>query len=153
MKSTCKLTGWSSAVQTGGNDVDQIFSKGQPVVLSVFRFITGLLLFQYGVAKIFKFPALAYFANPPPLIMTAGALELVLGALLMIGLLTRLTAFILAGEMAFAYFLGHMFKNPAEPVWLPLNNGGTSAILFCFACLYLATAGGGPISVDAMRQK
>ena len=66
----------------------------------------------------------------------------------MIGLLTRISAFILAGEMAFAYFLGHMLKTGA-PVLLPLNNGGTAAILFCFACLYLATAGGGPLSLDA----
>ena len=132
--------------------MDQMFSKWQLSALSLFRFVTGLLLFQYGVAKIFKFPALPYFANPPPLIMTAGAIELVLGALLMIGLFTRISAFILAGEMAFAYFLGHMFKNPAEPVFLPLNNGGTAAILFCFACLYLATSGPGPISVDAQRK-
>ena len=132
--------------------MDQMFSKWQPTALSLFRFITGLLLFQYGVAKIFKFPALPYFANPPPLIMAAGAIELVLGALLMIGLFTRISAFILSGEMAFAYFLGHMFKNPAEPAFLPLNNGGTAAILFCFACLYLATSGPGPISVDAQRK-
>ena len=118
--------------------MDQMFSKWQPTVLSLFRFITGLLLFQYGVAKIFKFPVLAYFANIPPLIQAAGWLELVLGALLMIGLFSRLAAFILSGEMAFAYFLGHMLKNPAEPVLLPLLNNGTAAILFCFSCLYLA---------------
>ena len=82
-----------------------MLSKWQPTALSLLRFITGLLLFQYGVAKIFKFPALPYFANPPPIIMTAGALELVLGALLMVGLFTRPVAFILAGEMAFAYFM------------------------------------------------
>lgn len=128
--------------------MDQMFSKWQPTALSLFRFITGLLLFQYGVAKIFKFPALPYFANPPPLIMTAGALELILGALLMIGLFTRPVAFILAGEMAFAYFIGHFPKGA-----LPLVNGGTPAILFCFACLYLATSGGGPISVDGSRGK
>ncbi|MGY3618065.1 DoxX family protein [Bradyrhizobium sp. USDA 10063] len=133
--------------------MDKVFSKWQPLALSLFRFITGLLLLQYGVAKIFKYPAMEYFANPPPLIMVAGALELVLGALLMIGLFTRLSAFILSGEMAFAYFLGHMFKNPAAPVFLPLLNGGTAAILFCFACLYLATSGGGPISIDAARKK
>jgi putative oxidoreductase len=133
--------------------MDQTFSKWQPTALSLFRFITGLLLFQYGVAKIFKFPALPYFANPPPLIMTAGWIELVFGALLIIGLFTRISAFILSGEMAFAYFLGHMFKNPAEPAFHPLVNGGTAAILFCFACLYLATSGGGPISVDEMRKK
>jgi len=129
-----------------------IFSKWQPTALSLFRFITGLLLLQYGIAKIFKFPVLPYFANIPPLIYTAGLLELVLGALLMDGLLTRPVAFILAGEMAFAYFMGHMFKT-GEPVFLPLLNNGTAAILFCFACLYLATSGGGPISVDAAMDK
>jgi putative oxidoreductase len=70
----------------------------------------------------------------------------------MIGLFTRIAAFVLSGEMAFAYFLGHMMKSGA-PVLHPLNNGGTAAILFCFACLYLATAGGGPYSVDAMMGK
>jgi putative oxidoreductase len=133
--------------------MDQTFAKWQPTALSLFRFITGLLLLQFGIAKLFKFPPLPYFAELPPLIMVAGALELVLGALLVIGLFTRISAFILAGEMAFAYFLGHMFKNPAEPVFLPLLNNGSLAILLCFACLYLATSGGGPISVDGMRQK
>jgi putative oxidoreductase len=132
---------------------DMIAEKYQPVALSLFRFITGLLLFQYGVAKIFKFPVLPYFANIPPLITTAGWIELVGGALLLLGLFTRLVAFILSGEMAFAYFLGHMFKKPEEPVLLPLLNGGTAAILFCFACLYIATSGGGPISLDAMMRK
>lgn len=131
--------------------MDQTLSRYQPTALSLFRFITGLLLLQYGIAKIFKFPAVPYFAKVElfSLIGAAGTLELILGALLLIGLFTRIVAFILAGEMAFAYFIGHMFKG-AEPVFLPLLNGGTAAILFCFACLYLATAGGGPISADAM---
>ena len=124
----------------------------QPQLLSLLRIITGLLLFQYGVAKIFKFPVLPYFANIPPLIVAAGTIELILGALLIVGLFTRLTAFILSGQMAFAYFLGHMFKAGA-PVWLPLNNGGTAAILFCFACLYLSAAGGGSVSADAAMGK
>jgi putative oxidoreductase len=132
---------------------DQTLAKFQPVALSLFRFITGLLLLQYGIAKIFKFPVIPMFASLPPLIVTAGTLELVLGALLMIGLFTRLSAFLLSGQMAFAYFLGHMLKDPAKPVWLPLLNGGTAAILFCFACLYLSTAGGGPISADAMMRR
>jgi len=135
------------------NAFDNIAAKYQPIALSLLRFITGLLLFQYGVAKIFKFPVLPYFVSPPPLIMTAGTIELVLGALLMIGLFTRLTAFILSGEMAVAYFLGHMFKDAAKPVFLPLLNGGTAPILFCFACLYLATAGGGSVSADAAMGK
>ena len=128
--------------------MDQTFSKFQPIALSLLRFITGLLLFQYGVAKIFKFPVIPQFADPPPLIMTAGGLELVLGALLMIGLFSRIVAFILAGEMAFAYFIAHFPRG-----FLPLINNGTAAILFCFACLYLATSGGGPYSVDAAMRK
>jgi putative oxidoreductase len=131
---------------------NQMLSKWQPTALSLLRFIAGLLLFQFGVAKIFHFPAVPYFANIPPLIYAAGLIELILGALLMIGLLTRPIAFILAGEMAFAYFLGHMFKT-GEPVLHPLNNGGTLAIAMCFTCLFLATAGGGPISVDAAMGK
>jgi putative oxidoreductase len=127
-------------------------TRFQPVLLSLFRFITGLLLFQYGVAKLFKFPVLPYFADIPPLIYAAGTIELVLGATLMLGLFTRLTAFILAGEMAFAYFMGHMLKT-GTPLFLPLLNGGTAAILFCFACLYLSAAGGGSVSVDALLGK
>jgi putative oxidoreductase len=124
----------------------------RPQLLSLFRIVTGLLLFQYGVAKIFKFPVVPYFANIPPLIVAAGTIELVLGALLMVGFFTRFAAFILAGEMAFAYFLGHMFKG-GNAVVLPLLNGGTAAILFCFACLYLAAAGPGPWSLDASMRK
>ncbi|KPG01541.1 DoxX family protein [Rhodopseudomonas palustris] len=135
--------------------MDSFAAKWQPTVLSLFRFITGLLLFQYGVAKLFKFPVVPYFAKVElfSLIGFAGALELVLGAMLMLGLFTRLVAFILSGEMAFAYFIGHVFKGDS-PVWFPLLNNGTAAILFCFACLYLSTAGGGPISLDAaLRRK
>ena len=129
--------------------MDQMLSRWQPAALSLLRIITGLLLFQFGIAKMFKFPVLAYFANIPPLIQAAGWIELVLGGLLLIGLFTRIVAFILAGEMAFAYFIGHMFKT-GEPVFHPLNNGGSLAIALCFTCLFIATAGGGPYSVDAM---
>jgi putative oxidoreductase len=127
--------------------LDALFARYQPVALSLFRFITGLLLLQYGIAKIFKFPVVPMFEKVQvlSLIGTAGMLELVLGGLLMVGLCTRLVAFILAGEMAFAYFIGHFPRG-----FLPLLNNGTLSILFCFACLYLATAGGGPYSLDAM---
>jgi putative oxidoreductase len=135
--------------------IDRMLASGEPMVLSIFRIITGLLLFQYGIAKILKFPVLPYFADVPPLIYTAGLIELVGGGLLILGLLTRPVAFILSGEMAFAYFMGHMFKGGvAAPVFIPLLSGGNAAILFCFACLYLACAGGGPWSLDAvMRNK
>ena len=135
---------------------DNMLAKFQPVALSLFRFITGLLLFQYGVAKILKFPMIpegnAYaFLSKVQLMSLSGAaglIELIFGALLLIGLFTRFAAFILAGEMAFAYFIGHAPKG-----FFPLINGGTLAIMFCFACLYLSTSGGGPISIDAMRKK
>jgi putative oxidoreductase len=132
--------------------MDEVFSKWRPTALSLFRFIAGLALFQFGVAKILKIPVLPYFANLPPLIQAAGWIELVLGGLLLIGLFTRIVAFILSGEMAFAYFLGHVMKT-GEPVLHPLNNGGTLAIVLCFGCLYIATAGGRPYSVDAMMGK
>ena len=130
--------------------MDQMFSKFQPAALSLFRFITGLLLFQYGVAKLLKFPAGTPFEKVElfSLIGAAGTLELVLGGLLMIGLWSRIVAFILSGEMAFAYFIGHFPRG-----FFPILNNGTAAILFCFACLYLATAGGGPYSVDAKMGK
>ena len=130
--------------------MDQTFSKFQPAALSLFRFITGLLLFQYGVAKILKFPAGTPFEKVElfSLIGAAGSIELILGGLLMIGLWSRIVAFILSGEMAFAYFIGHFPRG-----FLPILNNGTAAILFCFACLYLATSGPGPYSVDAKMGK
>ena len=128
--------------------LERVGAAWHPYALSLFRFITGLLLFQYGIAKIFKFPVLPYFANIPPLITAAGALELVLGGLLMIGLLTRVSAFILSGEMAFAYFIGHAPKG-----FYPVLTNGSLAIMYCFTCLYLATAGAGPWSVDATMKR
>jgi putative oxidoreductase len=128
----------------------QAFTRFQPVALSLLRFMTGLLLFQYGVAKILKFPPNSPFAKVEimSLFGIAGCLELILGGLLLLGLFTRPVAFILSGEMAFAYFIEHFPRN-----FFPVINNGTAAILFCFACLYLSTAGGGPISLDAMMRK
>ena len=130
--------------------MEQIFSKWQPAALSLFRFITGLLLFQFGVAKLFKFPAVDMFAKVELMSLygAAGSLELVLGALLMLGLFTRPVAFILSGEMAFAYFISHFPRS-----FFPVVNNGSLAIALCFACLYLATSGGGPISLDAILRK
>ena len=141
---------FNKSVSNKGYDMDQMFSRFQPAALSLFRFITGLLLFQYGVAKLLKFPGGTPFEKVElfSLIGAAGTLELVLGGLLMVGLFSRIVAFILAGEMAFAYFIGHFPRG-----FFPLLNNGTAAILFCFACLYIATSGPGPISVDEMRKK
>ena len=122
----------------------------RPRVLIVLRFITGLLIIQHGLGKIVHFPALPAYANVQPmsLLGAAGFIELIGGALLILGLFTRPAAFILSGEMAFAYFIGHFPKD-----YIPLINGGNGAILFSFACLYLVFAGGGPLSLDAMIGK
>jgi putative oxidoreductase len=129
--------------------MNRMLAGYEPMALSIFRIMTGLLLFQYGVAKLFKYPPVPMFAKVELMSLygAAGTIELIFGALLIVGLFTRLAAFILSGEMAFAYFLGHFPKG-----FLPLVNGGNAAILFCFACLYLAFAGGGPWSVDAMMR-
>jgi putative oxidoreductase len=133
------------------DQLDRTLTRYQPYALSLLRFITGLLLFQYGVAKHLKIPADSPFAKVELMSLSgaAGAIELVLGALLMVGLFTRSVAFVLAGEMAFAYFIAH-----APRSFFPVINGGTPAIMLCFACFYLMFAGGGPLSVDAaMRNR
>ena len=121
-----------------------------PRALSVLRIIMGLMIIQHGMAKILGFPAVASFANLSPfsLIGVAGLIELIGGALLIVGLLTRPVAFIISGEMAFAYFMAHAPKD-----FYPLINGGTLAIMFCFTCLFLSTAGAGPWSVDAAMKR
>jgi putative oxidoreductase len=121
-----------------------------PRALSVLRIITGLLIVQHGMGKILHFPVLTAYANVQPmsLIGAAGFIELIGGALLVLGLFARPAAFILSGEMAFAYFISHAPKD-----FLPLINGGTLAILYCFACLYLSTAGAGPWSLDAAMKR
>jgi putative oxidoreductase len=131
-------------------NINAMLARFQPQVLSIFRIITGLLLFQFGVAKVLKFPIVAPFDKVEPfqLYWCAGCIELVLGGLLILGVCSRIVAFILCGEMAFAYFISHFPRG-----FIPLLNGGENAIMFCFACLYIACAGGGPYGIDAMRKK
>ena len=124
----------------------QFFS---PYLLSVLRIMTALLLLQHPTAKFFKFPHVAMFDNLQLFSLSgiAGMIELVGGILLLLGLFTRPVAFILSGELAFAYFIGH-----APRGFFPLTNGGEPAVLFCFIFLYLAAAGGGAWSIDALRR-
>jgi putative oxidoreductase len=118
-----------------------------PRMLSVLRIITGLLFLEHGTQKLLGFPPPA---NPGPALVSLlgvqGILELVGGILILIGLFTRPVAFILAGDMAVAYFYAH-----APRGFFPTLNGGQLAILFCFVFLYLFVAGGGVWSVDAQR--
>lgn len=118
--------------------------------LSVLRIVSAYLLIQHGSAKLLGFPHVAFFDGLQIFSMlgTAGILELVGGALLLIGLFTRPVAFILSGLLAFAYFIGHASKGF---VLSPMLNQGESAVLFCFVFLFLAVAGAGVWSVDAMR--
>jgi putative oxidoreductase len=122
-----------------------------PRALSIFRIITGLMIIEHGMAKLLGWPVVAAFADLKlfSLLGVAGVIELVGGALLIIGLFTQPAAFILSGEMAVAYFMVHAPRN----FLFPLLNGGSLAIVYCFACLYLSTAGSGPWSVDAAMKK
>jgi putative oxidoreductase len=119
-------------------------------LLSVLRIMAGLLILQNGTTKWLNFPAgpLNNNASVQTMIGTAGLLELIGGLLLVIGLFTRPVAFILSGMTAIAYFYAHAPRD-----FYPVLNGGGFAILFCFAFLYLAAAGGGAWSVDRMWRK
>ncbi|WP_159005643.1 DoxX family protein [Bradyrhizobium sp. S69] len=130
--------------------MNETLAAWTPRALSVLRLIMGLMIIQHGTAKLLGFPVVASFANLSPfsLIGAAGIIELIGGALLIVGFQTRLVAFIISGEMAFAYFMAH-----APKAFYPLINGGTLAIMFCFTCLYLSTAGAGPWSVDAAMKR
>ena len=103
----------------------------------------------HGSTKLLHIPHIARFDHVQILSLAgvAGVLELVGGALLILGLLTRPVAFILSGEMAFAYFMAHASKGNAL---LPLTNGGDAAVLYCFIFLFFAIAGGGSWSLDKM---
>lgn len=115
--------------------------------LASLRIMAALLFMEHGCRKLFDFPPVENSAGPRrwSLVWCAGVLEVLGGALLLVGLFTRPAAFLLSGEMAFAYFIGHAPKS----FW-PTVNGGDAAILFCFVFLYLAVAGGGAFSVDLL---
>jgi putative oxidoreductase len=130
--------------------MNETLATWTPRALSLLRIITGLLIIQHGMGKIIGFPVYPAYASVQPMSMigAAGFIELIGGALLILGLWTQPVAFILSGEMAFAYFIAHAPKD-----FHPLINGGTLAALYCFTCLYLSTAGAGPWSVDASMKK
>jgi putative oxidoreductase len=114
-----------------------------PYVRSVVRVVIALLFFEHGLSKLFGFPS-PRMPDPLTLNWFAGAIEFVGGGLLAAGLYTRTVAFIISGEMAFAYFMSH-----APRGFFPQLNGGDAAILYCFIFLYFVFAGAGPWSLDA----
>jgi putative oxidoreductase len=125
-------------------------SRYEPQMLAILRIVTALLFLEHGTAKLFHFPV-PQMGAPDPLptmLLAAAIIELVAGILVALGLFTRLAAFVAAGEMAVAYFIGHFPKG----FW-PVANMGDAAILFCFVFLYIAAAGPGAWSVDGARMR
>jgi putative oxidoreductase len=128
--------------------MENTLHKYRPYALSLVRIVAALVLFSYGTQKILGFP---FADNVPPaysLSWIAGLIELIFGFVLLIGFYSRAAAFVLSGEMAFAYFIAHFPKS-----FYPSLNGGVAAILFCFIFLYLAISGPAPLSIDAWRKE
>jgi putative oxidoreductase len=122
-------------------------SRWQPQLLAILRIVAGLLFLEHATQKFLAFPVPFPVPPPlPPMLIGAGVIELVGGLLITLGLVTRLAAFIAAGEMAAAYFITHFPRS----FW-PAANMGEAAILFCFVFLYIAAAGPGAWSVDGAR--
>jgi putative oxidoreductase len=126
-------------------------ARHEKTLLSILRIVAGLLFLEHGTQKILGFPiplpAAMLSAIPPAMmvvITAAGIIEMVGGALITIGLFTRFAAFVCAGEMAAAYFLGHVSRGG---FW-PIVNGGGEAILYCFIFLFIAAAGPGPLAIS-----
>jgi len=122
-----------------------------PYFLSILRIMAALLFIEPGSAKLFAFPAAVMPGGGTAAILSlagiAGILEVFGGLCLLLGFFTRPVAFLLSGEMAVAYFIGH-----APHGFWPIVNHGELAILFCFLWLFLSAAGPGPWSIDAMRR-
>lgn len=126
------------------SDISAFWSKWSPVLLSILRIVAAFLFMQHGMQKLLGFPGPGdHKVELMSLMGFAGCLELIGGGLLLLGLFTRPLAFVLAGEMAFAYFMAH-----APQGFWPILNHGEGAILYCFVFLYLSAAGGGPWSLD-----
>ena len=126
-------------------EVDSFIYRYSDEALSLLRIVAALLFMLHGTSKLFGFPPTDMGAPPIySLPWIAGVLEVVGGFLLIIGLWSRLTAFVLSGQMAVAYWMVHAPQSP-----FPSNNGGDAAILFCFVFLFIAAAGPGAWSIDA----
>lgn len=125
------------------------WTRWSPILLSILRIVAAFLFLCHGADKLFNVPGGPFTLISSAKLFTlapglAGILEFGGGLLLLFGLFSRLVAFILSGEMAFAYFMAHF---PTNHIF-PYLNGGDSAVLFCFLFLYLSAAGPGPWSLD-----
>jgi putative oxidoreductase len=125
----------------------QLETVWAPRLLGLLRIVTALIFMAHGTQKLLGFPAPPSSGQPPLLSLfgIGGAMELVGGLLILLGLFTRPVAFLLAGEMAVAYWMFHAPKS-----FYPVLNGGDAAILYCFVFLYLVAAGPGSWSLDTL---
>lgn len=125
-------------------------SRYSPQALGLLRIVTALIFMAHGTQKLLGFPAPEGFVLPAAFSLSwvAAVLELFGGLAILVGFQTRIVAFILSGEMAFAYWMGH-----APRGFFPNLNGGDAAILYCFIFLYLVAAGPGSWSIDGSRSK
>jgi putative oxidoreductase len=128
------------------------FDTWSPRALAILRLVAAFLFLQHGTAKLLHVPHVAQFDQLPALSLIgfAGMLEIVGSLLILLGLFTRPAAFILAGEMAVAYFMAHA---PQGYFFAPALNQGEQAVLYCFIFLFLSVAGGGAWSIDANRAR
>jgi putative oxidoreductase len=127
-------------------------STWAPTLHALLRVVTGLLLLEHGTSKLLHFPIneqlATVYAQMGTMTIVTGLIELVGGALIIAGFFTRITAFILSGFMAVAFWMVHVGMSGTL---FPMINMGEAAVLFCFIFLYLAAAGAGPYSVDDSR--
>ena len=124
-------------------------AEWEPRVLSIVRIMVGLLFMEHGTYKLLGFPpGPAVGPGLFTLLWFAGIIEMVGGALVAVGLFTRIAAFIMSGEMAIGYFMSHAPRN-----FFPVLNQGDAAVLYCFVFLYFAVAGGGAWSLDRLMSR
>jgi putative oxidoreductase len=128
------------------------YSTWTPRAQGLLRIVAAYLFITHGTAKLFGAPHVGAFDNLQlfSLIGLAGTIEVVGSVLLLLGLFTRPAAFIMSGEMAFAYFIGHA---PQGFMLVPMLNRGELAALYCFLFLFFAAAGPGAWSLDGLRTR
>ena len=124
----------------------KFLDKFQEQAYALLRIVSGFTFLWHGAQKFFNFPIEFPYGPLSPLMTAAGTIELLGGALIMVGLFTQPVAFLCSGTMAAAYWMAHGMEN-----FFPIANGGELAALYCFIFLFIATRGAGSWSLDSKR--